>query len=91
MWGDKEGQINSTQPVTTTENYAGGVEMDGERDDLPADKRNATVLMTKEEYNNKLEELLNTCTCRILGRSHRCTGSQDRACSEGILQEERVK
>ena len=35
---------------------------------LPADKVNATVLMTREEYNNKMEELLNTGTYRILKR-----------------------
>ena len=33
---------------------------------LPADKGNAMVLMTREEYNSKLEELLNTNTYRRL-------------------------
>ena len=33
---------------------------------LPADKGNATVLMTRDEYNSKLEDLLNTDTYRRL-------------------------
>ena len=33
---------------------------------LPADKGNATVLMTREEYNSKMEELLSTDTYRML-------------------------
>ena len=33
---------------------------------LPADKGNATVLMAREEYDNKLERLLNTNTYKIL-------------------------
>ena len=35
---------------------------------LPADKGNATVLMTREEYDNKIEELLTTDIYWILKR-----------------------
>ena len=33
---------------------------------LPADNGNATVLMTRDEHNSKLEDLLNTNTYRRL-------------------------